>query len=106
MTSFIKQVRNAVKHWYLPLIAGILFLILGIYTLASPLESFVALSFLFSLTFLFSGLIEVIFSISNKNEIDNWGWSLFFGIVNLLVGLLLIIHPEISMATLPFMLVF
>ncbi len=60
------------------------------------------LSILFSLSFLFSGLSEIIFSISNRNEIDNWGWTLTFGIVTTLFGIFLLINPQISFATLPF----
>ncbi len=102
MATFFKKIQNTVKYWYLPLIVGILFVTLGFYTLASPLASYVALSVLFSVTFFVSGVIETIFSISNRKEMDNWGWSLFFGLVNLTVGLLLIINTDISMVTLPF----
>ncbi|HBH22923.1 MAG TPA: hypothetical protein DDY13_05810 [Cytophagales bacterium] len=101
MSSFLKTVTNTVKHWYIPLIVGLIFIGIGIYTLISPLESYLALSIIFSLSFLFSGLAEIIFSISNRNEIDNWGWTLAFGILTFLLGVLLIVNPAISMTTLP-----
>jgi uncharacterized membrane protein HdeD (DUF308 family) len=41
------------------------------------------------------------FSISNHKEIDNWGWTLTFGILTFLLGLLLIMNPAISITTLP-----
>ncbi|MCB0467885.1 MAG: DUF308 domain-containing protein, partial [Aequorivita sp.] len=81
---------------------GILLLVTGLWTLASPAESFLALAIFFSITFLTSGILEIYFSISNRHNIKNWGWNLSFGIVTAVVGILLLINPAISMVTLPF----
>ena len=66
MATFLKSVKNSVKHWYLTLI------------------------------------IEIIFSIANRKELEGWGWNLALGIVTLLVGIMLVGNPAISMVTLPF----
>lgn len=100
-SQFIKSIKNSVQYWYLPLISGLLFIGMGIFTFNHPLASYVTLSFLFSLSFLLSGLSEIVFSISNKNELDNWGWTLTFGLITFIMGILLLIHPEISLTTLP-----
>lgn len=100
--SFFKTINNSIKHWYMPLIVGIIFILIGLYTFSSPLESYVALSILFSISFLISGFSEIIFSISNKDEIDSWGWSLTFGIITFVLGNMLILNPAISLTTLPF----
>lgn len=100
--QFLKTIRNTVKHWYIPLIVGLLFVFLGIYSLMSPVESFLTLAFFFSLSFLFSGISEITFALTNREEMDNWGWNLVFGILTFLIGLLLISKPEISLTTLPF----
>ncbi len=102
MDNFFKTITNAIKYWYIPLIVGIIFAAIGIYTLFSPLETYLTLSVLFSFSFLFSGLSEIVFSISNQKEIDNWGWTLIFGIVTTLFGVLLLVNPQISITTLPF----
>lgn len=103
---FFKTVKKAIKHWYLPLIAGLIFIAAGIWTFANPGDSYVALAFLFSLSFFVSGLFESIFSIVNKDIIDNWGWNLVMGLITLAVGVLMLMKPEISMLTLPFYLGF
>lgn len=100
--SFFKTINNSIKHWYMHLIVGIIFILIGLYTFSSPLESYVALSILFSISFLISGFSEIIFSISNKDEIDSWGWSLTFGIITFVLGNMLILNPAISLTTLPF----
>ncbi len=98
--QIIKTVQSSIKHWYLPLIIGVVFIAVGIYSLMSPVASFLTLSLFFSLSFLFSGVGEIIFSITNKDEIDNWGWSLTLGIMTALIGILLIRNPELSVVTL------
>lgn len=103
MTSnFFKAVKNTVKHWYLPLIVGILFIGLGVYSLFSPAESYLALALLFSISFLVAGAFDIFFAISNREELEGWGWQLSMGILTLLFGILLINNPAISLITLPF----
>lgn len=97
----MKTLQNEVKHWYLPLLSGLLFIGIGIYTFTNPIGSYVALSFLFSMSFLMSGFFEIAFSIINRKEMDNWGWTLIFGLITAVMGILLLMHPEISLTILP-----
>ena len=102
----IKAVENSVKNWYILLIVGLIFLGAGIYAFVSPDGAFTVLAMLFAWTFLVSGGIEILFSISNREELDNWFWTLIFGIITFLVGLLLLARPEITLITLSFCLGF
>lgn len=102
MATFLKTIRNTVKYWYLPGIIGVLFVVLGIYLFFIPETAYFSLALLFSLSFLFSGIIEIIFSIQNKNELEGWGWYLTSGIFILILGILLVAKPEIAANTLPF----
>ena len=102
----IKTVRNSVKNWYILFIVGLIFLAGGIYSFISPENSFLALALFFGWSFVFSGAIEIIFSVSNRDELENWGWTLIFGVITLLVGLLLIARPGITLVILAFSLVF
>lgn len=101
MTTFFKTIQKTVKHWYVPLIIGVLLFILGIYILTTPLQTFGTLAVLFSLSFLISGILEIWFSLSNRKELEGWGWYLAGGIFNLLVGILLIAQPVVAAVTLP-----
>ena len=96
----LKTVRNSVKNWYILLIVGLIFLAGGIYSFVSPEGSFLALALFFGYSFLISGIIEIIFSLSNRKELENWGWTLIFGFITFLVGMLLLARPEITMLTL------
>jgi uncharacterized membrane protein HdeD (DUF308 family) len=101
-TSPLKSAREAIRHWYIPLIFGILLLIVGIDVLATPVAAYLTLSWLFSLSFLVTGILQVAFSIANRDRIHSWGWLLAGGILYILIGLLLLSQPQISIVTLPF----
>ncbi len=104
--SFFKTIKNSVKHWYIPLIIGILLILLGFYTISTPVASFLALTILFSWSFIISGLLEIVFAIQNKDEIEGWGWYLAGGILYTLFGVLLFANPAISAMTLTFVIGF
>lgn len=100
--QLFKNVKEAVNHWYLQLIIGIIMVATAIWTFKSPAASYLALSLVFSISFLISGLMEVIYAISNRKTIDHWGWSFVFGFITLLIGIMMITNPAISLVTLPF----
>jgi uncharacterized membrane protein HdeD (DUF308 family) len=102
MNALLSTVVGTVKHWYIPLIIGVLLIILGIDVLSTPVGSYLTLTIIFSLSFLVTGLMQIIFSISNRQELSSWGWHLVGGILYVLFGLLLVSRPEISVVTLPF----
>lgn len=97
---FLSSLKNAIKHWYIPLIVGILFILTSIIVFSTPLSSLLTLAILMSIAFLVSGLFEVIFSISNRKSMENWGWSLAFGLLTIIVGFMLLTHPDLSILTL------
>ncbi|WGH75045.1 DUF308 domain-containing protein [Tenacibaculum tangerinum] len=100
-SNFLKSVRKSIKYWYLPLIIGILFILTGFYTFVAPQDSYLALAIIFSASFLASGILEIIFAVSNRDELDHWGWNLFAGIVTAIIGFLLLVNPQVTMITLP-----
>lgn len=101
MASFIKAIRNAIRLWYVPLITGLLWLVLGIYIFTIPEETYLVLAGFFTVSLLISGVFETYFSIQNRNRIEGWGGYLAGGILNLLVGLVLLVYPVLSLITLP-----
>ncbi|MFZ1496105.1 MAG: DUF308 domain-containing protein, partial [Saprospiraceae bacterium] len=65
--STLSDLKNGINHWYLPLIVGIIFIALGVYVYTVPLETYVTLAMIFSVSFIVSGIAEIVFSLSNKN---------------------------------------
>ncbi|QTY27207.1 HdeD family acid-resistance protein [Flavobacterium sp. CS20] len=102
MVSFLKTIRNTINYWYVPAIIGVLFIVLGGYLFSVPGATYFSLVLLFSLLFLFSGILEIWFSVQNRKELEGWGWYLAGGIFALLIGILLISKPSVATTTLPF----
>lgn len=105
-TNYLKTIKSTVKNWYVPLIVGTLLILLGIYTLRSPAGAYLALSLLFTWYFLISGIMEILFAVNNKDNIDGWGWHLAGGILYTLMGFMMMSNPAISITTLPFVIGF
>jgi uncharacterized membrane protein HdeD (DUF308 family) len=92
---------NAIKHWWISLVLGVLFILVGICVLVTPLTSYTILSILFSITFFANGILEIFFAIANKERLDGWGWQFTGGVIDLLLGVILLSIPGISMLALP-----
>jgi len=101
MKPFLKTIQKTVKHWYIPAIIGVLFIALGIYIYTTPIETYVTLTILFSLSFLFTGLIELAFATQNQKNMEGWGWYLIGGIFDTVIGFILLSNPDISAVMLP-----
>jgi len=101
MKTFLKTIQKSVKHWYIPAIIGTLLIAIGIYICSASVETYLTLTILFSLSFLFTGLMELAFAFQNRNNIEGWGWYLISGIFDTVVGFILLTHPDISAVMLP-----
>lgn len=98
----IENIRKEVNNWWLSLLLGILFLATGVWVIFTPISSYITLSIFFSAVILVSGISQIIFSISNKNNLHGWGWHLTSGILDLIIGVILLIYPKLSMVVLPY----
>lgn len=98
---FVDELKGAVKNWWISLLVGFLFIGTALLLMFYPMNGYVTLSIMFSICMFTCGVSEIVFSISNKDTLPNWGWQLAGGIIDLLMGILLITYPTMSMAVLP-----
>lgn len=98
-----KPVKDFIKHWYIVLIIGIVFIVIGVFVIPTPETTFVSLSILFSIAFLITGILEIISSIDFQNKFDGWEQSLAIGIFDIIIGLTILIQSEISIVALQLM---
>ncbi len=101
MKNVISQIADAIKNWWLFLAAGILLIIVSFWVIKTPVESYVGLAILLSILILANGISYTIFSISNREQLEGWGWYLTGGIFDIVIGVILILYPEISIILLP-----
>ncbi len=106
METLFDKVNHAVKNWWLSLLLGILYVAFAIFLMVKPFESYAALSIFFSCFMFVTGIFEISFAITNKSNLSGWGWYLAGGILDLLIGIILVCLPVISMMMIPFIVAF
>ncbi|WP_029901765.1 HdeD family acid-resistance protein [Prevotella sp. 10(H)] len=85
--------REKPKYWWMSLLIGILALIMGVVSLVTPDTTLVALTVFFITMFFISGIIDIIYAVSNRKTSNNWGWALTGGIIDIVLGVLLVCMP-------------
>ena len=106
MNELVGGLGYAVKNWWMSLLLGLLYIAVALCLLFAPVSSYVALSVIFSISILVSGILEIAFALANKKGISSWGWYLAGGIIDLILGIFLMASPGLSMEVLPFVLAF
>ena len=102
----MESTGRAVRNWWLLLLLGIAVFITGIFIFTYPGASYVALALTFAVLILVAGVVNIALAATNSNAAVGRGWLLAGGITELLIGLMLMIYPSVSAATLPFFLAF
>lgn len=86
--------------WWILLLKGIVLVLFGLFTVFWPAISFIALSLIFALYILLSGVMNIIYGISGISAHRYWFLILALGIFEIGVGVFAINHPHISIAAL------
>ena len=102
MTNPIQQITKTIKNWWLFLVYGVLLIAFAIWVLMTPEESYIGLALAFAVLVLINAISHISFAISNRKLMEGWGWFLASGILELIVGIVLVANPGLSMITLPF----
>ncbi len=91
--EILESVKDGVKYWWVSLLVGLLAVILGVWCLATPDTTLIALTYVFVFAFFITGIIEISFAVANKNIFPDWGWRLAVGIIDILFAILLLALP-------------
>ena len=94
MNVEITEVRKS-SYWWVPLLFGVVFIVIGYWILRSPAESFEKITKFIGVIILISGSIQLYFTIRNKKGIPGWGFQLAGDLFDLLVGAALVINPSL-----------
>lgn len=105
-TSLIEHSKQAVRYWWLLLVVGIALFVVGILVFVYPAQSYLGMSVLFGWLMLIAGILEVVLSSVNRHFITGRGWMLAGGIIEIILGIILIFNVALSAATLPIFLGF
>jgi uncharacterized membrane protein HdeD (DUF308 family) len=72
------------RGFFLHLLAGVLYLIVGVFLIDNPLEAALGLTLLVAAGLLVGGILRIVLSVVER--FDGWGWVLLNGLVSILLG--------------------
>ena len=96
MKDLISEAKRVIKHWWLSLVVGVLAIVVGVWSLCTPVDTFLALTLLFVVAFLVEGVLEVVFSVVNRRTVHGWGWGLVMGVVDVVFAVFLMRNLELT----------
>lgn len=101
----VSRYYNSIKHWWVYLALGVIFFIAGDVVFITPRERYLALSVVFGLIIMLSGISEIYIG-ANTPLRSGKGWLLAAGVIEILLGIALLGLPVIAMLLFPFFLGF
>jgi len=84
---------------------GVLSFIVGLYALRHVLLTIAALALLLGIFWIVNGAVEMFAALSHRG-MQGRGWTVFMGLLSILAGIVVLVYPAISLATLAIVLGF
>jgi len=88
-------VDRSIRHWWVFLIRGLVFILAGIYLICTPENSFAALGFLLGFLVFIAGVAEL-FHVVRERKAAYRSAHLVLGIIDIILGIILMGHVTAS----------
>ena len=99
-----EKAEYAIRRWWLVLLTGLLSTAVGIIVLINPASSYFAFSLWLGIAIFVSGVMMLTVSLSSRNVIVRRGWIIAAGVIDIIVGIVLMFNIALSAAMLPVLL--
>lgn len=94
------------SYWWSMLILGLLIVVGGFWIMYQPVIGYAAIALLFGWSLFVGGIFQVVISTTITKEIQGWGWWLAGGILDVLIGLILVTNLVLTETALPYFFAF
>ena len=94
--------KNQLKYWWLILLKGIVFLILSFFVFSHPVSSLVGVALYIGISLLLTGIFMMVMALGSRDTLENWGWRLAEGIIDVIFAIVLLSNPGVTATVLPF----
>ena len=84
------------KNWWLLTINGIAAIIFGLFAIFFPDVTLLVLIVYFGILAMFLGAFLVVGALTNRRKTDMWSLWLVEGVVNLVIGMVLLTYPQVG----------
>ena len=102
----LEKSKRAIRNWWLVVALGVLMSAVGVAVFVFPDISYWAMSLMFGILMLISGVSYIWLAATNQRGVVGRGWVLAGGIIEVLLGIVLTAAPGITAMTLPLFLGF
>ena len=99
----MERFKSLTRYWWAMLILGVAIFVVGILIFTYPGESYIGMAALFAVLMLVSGIIEVVIAFTEKYMVGR-GWAAVLGVLEIILGIILICSPAITAMMLPIVL--
>ena len=89
-------------NWYMLLIKGIIMILLSILVFASPADALLTYVLYIGIGLIVTGIVSIVQGFQAKGLDDQWGWTVLGGVLDIVLGFILIANPVLTAAILPF----
>lgn len=93
------------KNWTL-IVGGILLIVFGLFCLFFPGITLMSIAIMVGVGFLFAGVMDIITYTRDRDTLQLSGWFLAYGIIDVVVGLMFLIHPVATASIIPWLIAF
>lgn len=93
------------KYWWIVSITGMLSVIFGFWIFMNPVISYFGLAMYFSIFFILLGVSEIINAFTGRQH-RSWGWGFTMGILDFVIGFILLSHLAWAADILPYIVAF
>ena len=97
----LEKSKRAIRNWWLVVALGVLMIAVGVAVYLFPGISYLAMSLIFGILMLISGLSYIWLAATNQRGVVGRGWVMAGGVIEVLLGAILTIVPGITALTLP-----
>ncbi len=94
---------NVKKHDWSLVLVGVCLFIIGIILFAMPYLTMFVIAVVVGTVLLITGIVDILAYIRLRGANATSGWTLLYGICNIILGLLFLVHPLVSSLTIPWL---
>lgn len=88
--------NDSFRKWWAFEILGVLFIMMSLFVMGHPITSYAGLVLYFALMFIVSGVLRIVSSMGNREVLKNWGWYVGGGVLDIIIGGLLLARMDIA----------
>ncbi len=98
--------KQIAKNWYMFLIKGIIMILLAILVFNHPGATLLGVAVYLGIGLVITGIIAIGLGIAERKLNPDWRWRTFEGVIDLILGFIVINNPVLTISIIPFLIGF